>query len=58
MTKKTYKVTAADGYDGHEEGETFDAELSKDEELMATARGLLIIVTPKAKPKGKEKDDG
>ena len=50
-----YKVIAASGYDGHAEGEEFEAELSEDEERRALERGSLELVKP---TKRKESADG
>ena len=55
MTKTTYQVMAATGYAGHKEGETFEADLSPDEERRALDRGSIRKKTTK---KTKEEKDG
>jgi hypothetical protein len=40
----TYKVTAKTGYQGHAEGETFEADLSPEQEARAKARGSIRVV--------------
>ena len=40
----TYKVTAKTGFEGHAEGETFEAELSPEQERRAKARGSIRVV--------------
>lgn len=42
--KTTYKVTAATGFDGHQEGEEFEAELDEDLEERAIERGSIEVV--------------
>jgi hypothetical protein len=54
MSKKTYKVTAATGFDGRAEGEQFEAELDEDLEERAIERGSIEIV----KGAKKETKDG
>ena len=53
MTKKTYKVMAATGFRGHTEGETFEADLTEDEERRATERGSIRVVKADNKTGGK-----
>ena len=54
MSKKTYKVTAATGFDGRPEGEEFEAELEPELEQRAVERGSITIV----KGTKKETKDG
>jgi hypothetical protein len=51
--KTTYKVTALTGYDGHAEGEEFEAELDEATERRAVERGSIEIVKP-TKTKGEK----
>jgi hypothetical protein len=44
MTKTTYEVIGATPYDGHQPGETFDADLDEDQEDRAIERGAIRIV--------------
>jgi hypothetical protein len=55
MTKTTYEVTGAAPYDGHQPGETFDADLTEEQEDRALERGAIKIV--KAGKKGEVKTD-
>ena len=48
----TYKVTAATGYDGHEEGEEFTAELTEEQEERAVERGSIEVVKRNKKEAG------
>jgi hypothetical protein len=41
MSKKTYVVTAETGFDGHEKGEEFEAELDEELEQRAIERGSI-----------------
>jgi hypothetical protein len=50
MTK--YIVTAATGFDGHAEGEEFEADLTEEQEARAKERGSIRVVQ-----RGKKKDD-
>jgi hypothetical protein len=43
MAKKTYTVTGSTGYAGHVQGETFEAELSEDQERRALERGSIKV---------------
>lgn len=53
----TYKVTARTGYQGHAEGEEFEAELGEAEERRAKERGSIRVVKrDDDKPKTKEKE--
>ena len=42
--KTTYKVTAATGFRGYQEGETFEADLPPDVERRAKERGSIRVV--------------
>ena len=53
--KTTYKVTAATGFDGHAEGEEFEAELDEELEQRAIERGSIKVVK-ETKRKEKEAD--
>lgn len=54
-----YKVTAATGYQGHAEGEEFEADLSEAEERRAKERGSIRVVKrDDPKPRKKEAGDG
>lgn len=55
MSKKTYTVTAATGYAGHAEGDTFEAELDEQAERRAIERGSIKAGKPTKK---EEKADG
>ena len=55
MTKKTYTVTAATGYDGHQFGETFEADLDEETEQRAIERGSIKAGKHKI---AEEEDDG
>lgn len=55
---KTYKVTAATGFQGYALGEEFEADLAEDIERRAKARGSIRVVktgdeTPKKEGKVK-----
>ena len=52
----TYKVTAPTGYAGHKQGETFDADLTEDQERRAKERGSIRIVKNKKDDKEEEKN--
>lgn len=39
-----YKVISATGYKGHKEGDTFEADLTPDEERRAKARGSIRVI--------------
>jgi hypothetical protein len=39
-----YKVTSATGFRGHKEGETFEADLTADEERRAKERGSIRVI--------------
>jgi hypothetical protein len=56
LTKKTYTVIAATGYDGHAQGDVFEAELDEDAEERAIERGSLKV--GKHTTKKEEKADG
>lgn len=56
--KTTYKVTARTGFQGHEQGEEFEAELTEEQERRAIERGSIKPVKSGAKGKGGIKDDG
>ena len=49
MTKTTYTVTARPPFDGHQPGETFEAELDEELEERALERGSIVKGTPKKK---------
>jgi hypothetical protein len=51
----TYKVIAATGFDGHAEGEEFEADLDAELEERAIERGSIELVKGKRKEK---EDDG
>jgi hypothetical protein len=53
----TYKVTAATGFDGHQEGEEFEADLEPFLEDHALKQGEIEIVKGSRKTK-EVKDDG
>lgn len=55
--KTTYKVLAAYGYRGHKQGDTFEADLPKDAEQHAVARGQLERVADKKPAKKEAKSD-
>jgi hypothetical protein len=55
MAKTTYRVTGATAYKGHQPGETFDADLTEDEERRAVERGSIKQVAKK--PAVKEAKD-
>jgi len=55
LSKKTYTVTAATGYAGHAQGETFEAELDEKAEKRALERGSIKAGKPTKK---EEKADG
>ena len=59
MTKVTYEVTGGVPYQGHQPGETFDAELDEQQERRALERGSITRVGKKAaaKPDPKEASD-
>ena len=54
MSKKTYKVTAATGFDGRPEGEQFEAELDEELEERAIERGSIQIVKGGTKKETKD----
>lgn len=47
--KRTYKVTAATGFRGHQQGDQFDAELTEQEERRAVERGSIRVVNKTTK---------
>jgi hypothetical protein len=51
-----YKVLSR-SYRGHREGETFEADLTEDQERRAKARGAIRVVKRDTKHE-KEEDDG
>jgi len=55
MTKTTYEVTGATPFDGHQPGETFDADLDPEQEARAVERGAIKPVKG-AKTKGEVSD--
>jgi hypothetical protein len=52
-----YKVLAKTGYRGHREGETFEADLTEDQERRAKARGDIRVVRRDKHEHEKEDDD-
>ena len=40
----TYKVTAPTGYQGHQEGEEFEADLTPEQEKRAKDRGSIKVL--------------
>lgn len=50
--KTTYKVLAVTGFDGHQEGEEFEAELDEEQEQRAVERGSLEVVKRNKKEAG------
>lgn len=59
--KTTYKVTAATGFRGFAEGETFEAELPEDVERRAKERGSIRVLKREedgAKQTKRKGDDG
>jgi hypothetical protein len=52
-----YKVMAATGFRGFKEGDTFEADLTEDEERRAKARGSIRVVR-RDKHDEEEKKDG
>ena len=55
MTTKTYKVVGNTGFDGHEPGEVFEADLDEELEDRAIERGSIAV--SKEKPTVKEAGD-
>lgn len=53
-----YKVTAATGFRGHAEGETFEADLSEEQERRAKARGSIRVIRREPEHDKEEKKDG
>lgn len=56
----TYKVTAATGFRGFKEGDTFDADLTPEQEQRAKERGSIRVLRrddDQDKPKPKGRDD-
>jgi len=54
---KTYRVTAATGYHGHQLGDEFDADLDEAAERRALERGSIEIVKKTGKAKTDQEDD-
>ena len=44
----TYRVTATHAIDGHAQGETFEADLTPDQERFFVLRNSLVVVNPEA----------
>ncbi len=53
----TYKVTAETGFDGHQLGDEFDADLDPELEERALERGSIQIVKGTRKKKGEATDE-
>jgi hypothetical protein len=55
----TYKVTGSTAFAGHQPGETFDADLSDEEEDRALERGAIQLEGKRtSKPKKEEDANG
>ena len=52
----TYKVMAATGFRGYQQGETFEADLPEDVERRAKQRGSIRVVKKNDKKEEDEKD--
>jgi hypothetical protein len=53
-----YKVLAKTGFRGFKEGETFEADLTEEQERRAKARGAIRVVKRDTKHEKEEKADG
>jgi len=51
-----YKVTAETGFDGHQLGEEFEADLDEELEERALERGSIELVGGRTTKKGKDSD--
>jgi hypothetical protein len=54
----TYKVLARTGFRGFKEGDTFEADLTEDQERRAKARGSIRVIRRDDKHEKEEKADG
>lgn len=54
--KTTYKVVGLTAFAGHKPGETFEAELTEDQERRAKQRGQLRVVRRGDNPEDEEKE--